>query len=48
MDIRRIPGTQLANHRTGEIIYTPPEGEVHLRELLANWERFGKRNKWEV
>ncbi len=40
MNIRRVPGTQLANHRTGEVIYTPPEGEANLRDLLANWERF--------
>lgn len=40
MDIRRVPDTQLANDRTGEIIYTPPEGEDRLRDLLANWERF--------
>lgn len=40
MDIRRTPGTQLANDRSGEVIYTPPEGETRLRELLANWERF--------
>ena len=40
MDVRRVPGTQLANHRTGEVIYTPPEGEACLRDLLANWERF--------
>jgi len=40
MDIRRTPGTQLAQERTGEIIYTPPETEARLRELLANWERF--------
>ena len=40
LDIRRTPGTQLANDRTGEVIYTPPEGEALLRELLANWERF--------
>ena len=40
IDIRRTPGTQLMNDRTGEIIYTPPEGEVCLRDLLANWERF--------
>lgn len=40
MDIRRVPGTQLANDRTGEIIYPPPEGEDRLRDLLANWERF--------
>ena len=40
MGIRRTPGTQLVNDRTGEVIYTPPEGEAQLRELLANWERF--------
>ncbi len=40
MDIRRIGGTQLSNDRTGEVIYTPPEGEAHLRDLLANWESF--------
>ena len=26
MDIRKTPGTQLINDRTGDIIYTPPEG----------------------
>lgn len=40
LDIRRTPGTQLMNDRTGEIVYTPPEGEACLRDLLANWERF--------
>ena len=40
MDVRRVPGTQLANAATGKIIYTPPEGEARLRDLLANWERF--------
>lgn len=40
MDVRRVPGTQLANDRTGEVIYTPPEGEATIRSLLANWERF--------
>jgi Fic family protein len=40
LDIRRTPGTQLANDRSGEVIYTPPEGESRLRDLLANWERF--------
>jgi Fic family protein len=40
MQVRRVPGTALANERTGEIVYTPPEGENLLRSLLANWERF--------
>ena len=40
LDVRRTPGTQLANHRTGAVVYTPPEGEARLRDMLANWERF--------
>lgn len=40
MTVRRVPGTTLANERTKEIIYTPPVGDHHLRNLLANWERF--------
>jgi Fic family protein len=40
LDIRRTPGATLANSHTGEVIYTPPEGEARLRELLANWEHF--------
>lgn len=40
MDIRRTPGTQLINDRNGAIIYTPPDGEARLRDLLADWERF--------
>jgi Fic family protein len=40
MDIRRISGTTLTNDRSGEVIYTPPDGEGLLRDMLANWERF--------
>ena len=40
IDIRKIPGTALANDKDGRVIYTPPEGEAALRDLLANWERF--------
>lgn len=40
LDVRRTPGTQLVNERTGEVVYTPPQGEALLRELLANWEAF--------
>jgi Fic family protein len=40
MTVRKVPGTKLANDATGEIIYTPPEGESRLRDKLANWERF--------
>jgi Fic family protein len=44
LDIRRTTGTRLSNSHTGEVIYTPPEGEAHLRELLANWERFANES----
>lgn len=40
MEIRRLPGTVIGNAARDEVIYTPPEGEDRLRELLANWERF--------
>ena len=43
MRVRRVPGTALARETAkGEpaVVYTPPEGEELLRNLLANWERF--------
>ncbi|MGA8050117.1 MAG: Fic family protein [Burkholderiales bacterium] len=40
MTVRKVPGTALAKGTSGEVVYTPPEGEGLLRELLANWERF--------
>ena len=40
LDLRRTTGTNLRNHATGQVIYTPPEGEAVLRELMANWEAF--------
>lgn len=40
MDVRRVPGTALKNAATGEVVYTPPQGEALLRDKLANWERF--------
>ena len=36
---RKTPGTTLRNAVTGETIYTPPEGETVLRDMLAEWER---------
>ena len=44
MDVRKVPGTQLANQQTAEVIYTPPDGEAVLRDLLDNWERFLHQN----
>lgn len=40
MLIRRVPGTKLANDKTGDVIYTPPEGYDILKKLLSNWEKW--------
>ena len=40
MSVRKVPGTALAKGASADVVYTPPEGEALLRELLANWERF--------
>jgi Fic family protein len=40
LDIRRTPGTALTHRPSGRTIYTPPEGERLLRDMLANLERF--------
>ncbi len=40
LDVRSTPGTTLINDATGEVIYTPPEGEDLLRRKLANWEHY--------
>lgn len=40
MDIRKVPGTALANDFQGNIIYTPPVGEKIIRDLLTDWEKF--------
>ncbi|KKQ79468.1 MAG: Filamentation induced by cAMP protein Fic, partial [Candidatus Moranbacteria bacterium GW2011_GWD2_38_7] len=38
--IRKIPGTKLSNPKTGEIYYTPPEGEDIVRKKLKNLEDY--------
>lgn len=40
MNVRKVSGTALSSHKTGEVIYTPPVGEDVLRTMLANWEQF--------
>ena len=37
--IRKLPGTKLANP-FGDVVYSPPEGEVLIREKLSNLEKF--------
>lgn len=38
--IRRLPGTVLRNDKTGEIVYTPPEREDEIRDLMSNLEKY--------
>jgi Fic family protein len=38
--IRRQPGANLINRATGEVVYTPPDGEPRIRKLLENLEQF--------
>lgn len=36
ISVRKVPGTSLKKQPSGEIIYTPPDGETLLRDLLDN------------
>ena len=38
--VRNLPGTALMNDLTRRKIYTPPEGELLLRQLLTNWQEY--------
>lgn len=38
--IRNVPGTVIKNMSTGEVIYTPPEGEPVIRDKLKNLEDY--------
>ncbi len=40
LDIRSESGTRLKNRMTGEVIYTPPEGQKLLIDKLDNWADF--------
>ena len=38
--IRSTSGCCLRSQKTGQVVYTPPEGESLIREKLANWEQY--------
>jgi Fic family protein len=38
--IRNTPGTKVANAATGEVVFTPPEGEDIIRDKLKNLEDY--------
>ena len=37
---RKLPGTQLKNDQTGEVVYTPPQNENEIIQLMSNLEKF--------
>lgn len=39
LDVRGVPVT-LKNRQTGEVIYTPPQGQDLIRDLLGDWEAY--------
>lgn len=38
--IRKLPGTELRNEQTGEVVYTPPQDFDSINKLLQNLESF--------
>jgi Fic family protein len=38
--IRNTPGTKILNAATGEVVFTPPEGQALIREKLKNLEEY--------
>lgn len=38
--LRKLPGTELKNERTGETVYTPPQNPDDIIRLMANLEKF--------
>ena len=46
--IRKNPGTNLINSKTGEVIYTPPQDEKEIRDLLKNLEDYINENDDEI
>ncbi len=46
--IRKTPGTKLVNSKTNEVIYTPPQNEKEIRDLLKNLEDYINEDDNEV
>ncbi len=42
---RKLPGTDLKNEQTGEIVYTPPQSHAEITDLMANLEDFINKAK---
>ena len=38
--LRKLPGTELKNERTGQVVYTPPQNPQTIVDLMSNLEQF--------
>ena len=38
--LRKVPGTNLKNQKTGKIVYEPPQSAQEIKDLMANLELF--------
>jgi Fic family protein len=38
--LRKVPGTNLKNQKTGEIVFEPPQDATAIKALMANLEKF--------
>jgi Fic family protein len=46
---RKLPGTELKNSATGEVVYTPPQDSKDIERLMDNLEKFiNNRDKYEL
>jgi Fic family protein len=46
--IRKLPETVLRNDFTGDTVYTPPVGELYIKELLTNLEKYINNDTDEI
>ena len=42
--LRKVPGTNLKNQQTGEVVYEPPQSAKEIKELMQNLEIFINQN----
>ncbi len=42
---RKLPGTELKNEQTGQIVYTPPQNHDEIVEYMSNLEKFMNDNE---
>ncbi len=46
---RKLPGTQLKNEQSGEVVYTPPQSAAEIQALMANLEKaINDDSIWDV